>query len=107
MGRIDPNCHQRNSKISISTLAPPSDQILKKTYANVADRKLDKVTKLHHFIAKNFIAVNISICRMGRIDPVWCLRVKLKNYLRMEPGLFEKLFTMVYELITTKNTRFR
>ena len=33
--------------------------------------------------------------------------VKLKNYLRMEPGLFEELFTMVDELIITKNTRFR
>ena len=33
--------------------------------------------------------------------------VELKNYLRMEPGLFEELFTMVDELITTKNTRFR
>ena len=33
--------------------------------------------------------------------------VKLKNYLRMEPGLFEELFNMVEELITTNNTRFR
>ena len=29
--------------------------------------------------------------------------VKLKNYLRMEPGLFEELFTMVDELITSIN----
>ena len=28
--------------------------------------------------------------------------VKLKNYLRIEPGLFEELFTMVEEPLTTK-----
>jgi len=50
----------------------------KRKYANVADRKLDKVTKFYHFIARNPFAVNISICRMGRIDPVWCLRVKVR-----------------------------
>ena len=33
--------------------------------------------------------------------------VKLKNNLRMDPGLFGELFTMVDELITPKITRFR
>ena len=45
---------------------------------------------------------NCLMCDLNMYNPV-----KLKNYLMMEPGLFEELFIMVDELITTKNTRFR
>ena len=50
----------------------------------------------------NLGSYNCLMRDLNMYDPV-----KLKNYLMMEPGIFEELFTMVDELITTKNTRFR